>query len=164
MLVAVALIGTSMMALAQEAKKPAAPAKPAVKAAEKERAKPVEATIIGKLEMKTVKAAAKGKEPAKEVKECYLTISEAKDRDGKELADLKGKVMKVMGKMAECEKLAGKEVQAKAIVREPVKTAKVLDVISVAEKAAEKAVEKAVEKPAEKAAEKKPAEKPAEKK
>jgi len=70
-----------------------------------------------------------------EVKEkvCSIKVSEAKGDDGKVIADLKGKDLKVTGaKCADVEKLAGKEVEAKGKIKDN----KEIDVASVAEKKA----------------------------
>jgi len=88
-------------------------------------------TAVGKVEVKD--------------KVVSIKVAEAKGADGKAVADLKDKVLKVTGaKVADVEKLAGKEVEVKGTVK-----GADIDVTAVAEK---KAAEK---KPA--AAEKKPA-------
>ena len=84
-----------------------------------------------------------------------IKIAEAKGADGKAVADLKDKVLKVTGaKVADVEKLAGKEVEVKGLVK-----GAEIDVLAVAEKKAEEKKAAPAEKKAE---EKKPA--PAEKK
>lgn len=68
-----------------------------------------------------------------------LKISEAKGADGKAVADLAGKDLKVVGaKAADAEKLGGKEVEAKGTVK-----GAEIDVTAIAEKAAAQAPEKA---------------------
>ena len=69
-----------------------------------------------------------------------IKVAEAKGADGKAVADLKDKVLKVTGaKVADVEKLAGKEVDVKGVVK-----GADIDVLTVAEKKAEE------KKPAEK--------------
>ena len=60
---------------------------------------------------------AKGKVEVKE-KVVSIKIAEAKGADGKAVADLAGKTLKVTGaKVADVEKLAGKEVEVKGTVK-----------------------------------------------
>ena len=76
----------------------------------------VAATVTGKVEVKD--------------KVCSIKVAEAKGADGKAIADLKDKVLKVVGaKCADVEKLVGKNVEAKGTVK-----GADLDVASVAEK------------------------------
>lgn len=87
----------------------------------------VKATVTGKVEVKTEKVA------GKDAKVSYINVAEAKGEDGKVIADLKGKSLKVIGaKAADAEKLAGKEVEAKGTV----KAGKEIDATSIAEKTA----------------------------
>ncbi len=132
--VAVALSYGAYAAEAAPAAKAAAPAaKAAAPAAKPAAAKPV--MVVGKIEVKTEKVG------EKEAKVPYLTVAEAKE-GAKEVAALKGKVLKVVGpKVADAEKLAGKEVEAKGVVKED----KEIDVTLVVEK---KAPAKPVAKPA----------------
>jgi hypothetical protein len=85
----------------------------------------VKATVTGKVEVKAEKV------DGKDVKVTSIAVAEAKGEDNKAIADLKGKVLKVVGaKVADVEKLAGKEVEAKGVVKE----AKEMDVTSVVDK------------------------------
>lgn len=78
----------------------------------------VKVTAVGKVELKD--------------KVCSIKIAEAKGEDGKAIADLKDKVLKVIGaKCADVEKLAGKDVEVKGIVK-----GTDIDVAAVAEKKA----------------------------
>jgi len=101
--------------------------------------------LVGSAYAADVPVTATGKVEVKD-KVVSIKIAEAKGADGKAIADLKDKTLKVVGaKLADVEKLAGKEVEVKGIVK-----GADIDVASVA------VVEK---KPAPKApaAEKKPA-------
>ncbi len=76
-------------------------------------AKEVKASVTGKIEVKMEKVA------DKEVKVPFVVVAEAKGADGKVIADLKGKTLKIVGpKVAEAEKLAGKEAMVAGVVKE----------------------------------------------
>ena len=98
--------------------------------------------LVGSAYAADVPVTATGKVEVKD-KVVSIKIAEAKGADGKAIADLKDKTLKVVGaKLADVEKLAGKEVEVKGIVK-----GADIDVASVA------VVEKKA--PAPKAAEKK---------
>ncbi len=80
-------------------------AEPAAKAAPKGKiAPPAISTLTGKLEVKD--------------KVVSLAVASAKGADGKDLPALKGKTLKLTGpKAAEAEKLAGKEVEVKGMLK-----------------------------------------------
>lgn len=114
--IALALTTLGMTATAQNTA-PAAP--PAAKA-------DVKADVTGKVLVKTVK-----KENT-ETKETSILVQEAKDSEGKELASLKNKSLKVVGaNVAAVEKLSWKTVIAKGTVKA---NQTEIDVASVTEK------------------------------
>ncbi|GEM_PF-4647452 len=99
--------------------------------------------VVGKVSVKTEKVG------DADVKVPYIVVAEAKAEDGKLVLDLVGKSLKVTGpKAAEVEKLDGKEVEAKGVVKDE----KTIEVQTVAEK-------KPLEKKADLPAPTKPAEK-----
>ncbi len=92
----------------------------------------VKADVTGRVLVKAPPAAKAGAtsktEPAKEV---VILVVKATGTDGKDLAGMAGKSLKVIGtKVADVEKLANKEVVAKGILKEENKA---LDVESVCE-------------------------------
>lgn len=92
--------------------------------------KEMKCTVTGKVEVKIEKV------DGKDAKVSYVKVAVAKDDAGKTMANMKGMDLKVVGpKAVDAEKLAGKEVEVKGVV----KGGKEIVADSVAEKVAPKA-------------------------
>ncbi len=121
--VVVAFAGLPAFAAEQKAEEKAAPAAGTAQCAKAPMKAEVTGKVVEKAEMKD----------GKEVKSYSLEVAECKCSDAKCAADMKGKSLALTGsKLADVEKLAGKEVTASG----EVKDGKTLDVHTIAEKAA----------------------------